>query len=102
MKSLSEALKLGIQKSAVPLTVSLQQSATNLGWDTNATKRVRVRPNGETKLAVNAQGTAPESAEYGGLDEQPRPAIRQWAADESTVDSILVYSIMAELEGVKI
>ena len=102
MKTMSTAIEAGIQNSAVPLTVSLQQSATNLGWDASASKRVRVRSNGANKLTINAQGPAPETAEYGSLGTQPSPAIRQWAADEATVEAILVSSIMAEMEAVSI
>jgi len=102
MKDISTAVKAGIQKSAVPLTVSLQQVATNLGWDAEAINRVRIRTKGEDSLSVNAQGTKPEATEYGGLDDQPRPAVRQWASDTTTVESIIVSSIMVELESVNI
>jgi len=102
MKDISTAVKLGVQKSALPLTVSLQQYAENLGWDANAIKRVRVRSKGDDKLTINAQGTAPETAEYGSLGTQPSPAVRQWTADQSTVETIIVSSIMAELEDVQV
>lgn len=102
MKSMSKAIEAGIQNSAIPLTVSLQQAATNLGWDNSASKRVRVRTNGENKLAINAQGPAPETAEYGSLGSQPSPAIRQWVSDEATVEAILVSSIMSEMEAVSV
>ena len=102
MNTMSTAIEAGIQNSAVPLTVSLQQSATNLGWDDSASKRVRVRAKGDNKLALNAQGPAPETAEYGSLGTQPSPAIRQWVSDEATVEAILVSSIMAEMEAVSI
>lgn len=99
MIGLADAVTQAVSDSATALTYSLRQTALASGWTRREAMGLAVTVDSDG-LSIQTSPAA-EQREYGTASEPPNAAVRRWAADNDTVQSILADFIDRRVQEVK-